>query len=78
MRSALGLRLQRELNTNPKTKNAYKSSADKEEWKRDWCKQHYKGAMKRMRSYITSNDERWLSQGKVVSFLRMCYEEGGT
>ena len=53
------------------------SCADKGEWKRDWCKKQYKGAISRMRTYSTAVSEEWMSKGKLVSFLRMCYEEGG-
>ncbi|CAK0883130.1 unnamed protein product [Prorocentrum cordatum] len=76
-RSALGQRLQRELRSNKKTKNGYLSAADKDQWKKDWCKKQYKGAIVRMRTYTTASQESWLSKGKVVSFLRMRYEEGG-
>ena len=76
-RSALGQRLQREIKGNPKTRKSYLSCADKDEWKRDWCKKQYKGAISRMRTYSTAVSEEWMSKGKLVSFLRMCYEEGG-
>ena len=76
-RSALGQRLQRELKKKKDVKKKYMAADDKEAWKRDWCQKQYKGALVRMRTYTTASSEEWLSKGKVVSFLRMCYEEGG-
>ena len=76
MRSALGQRLQRDLK-KPKIKKLYVNAEDKEEWKRNWCKRQYKDAIRRLRTNTKSVTEEWLSKGKCVSFLRMCYEEGG-
>eukprot|EP00959_Pyramimonas_sp_CCMP1952_P262020 5479152-Pyramimonas_sp.AAC.1 len=76
MRSALGQRLNRELQ-NPKVKKQFNSAPDVEEWKKQWVVKQYADAVKRQRQFTTSLDESWIKNGKMVGFLRMCYEEGG-
>ena len=76
MRSALGQRWQRDMK-KPQTKKAFEGAPDPQKWKQEWIEKQYKGAIERQKTFTDSYDESWIKHGKRVSFLRMCYEEGG-
>ncbi|CAK0878066.1 unnamed protein product, partial [Prorocentrum cordatum] len=70
MRSALGQRLNRELQ-NPKVKKQFNSAPDVEEWKKQWVVKQYADAVKRQRQFTTSLgelDQEW-QDGRLPSHV---------
>eukprot|EP00959_Pyramimonas_sp_CCMP1952_P454700 9470323-Pyramimonas_sp.AAC.1 len=77
MRSALGQQYYRKVQNDPLFKKELDEAPSEEAFKKKWVMQKYEGAKNKYKQYITSYQSDFEKKGKLVSFLRMCYEEGG-
>eukprot|EP00959_Pyramimonas_sp_CCMP1952_P416902 8734383-Pyramimonas_sp.AAC.1 len=77
MRSALGGRLTREMGGNPSLKKKYDLATCKDTFKKEWAKAQYDGLVTKHRVTTRETEQDWISTGKLCSFLKMTYEEGG-
>eukprot|EP00959_Pyramimonas_sp_CCMP1952_P152754 3196028-Pyramimonas_sp.AAC.1 len=75
-RSALGLRWGRMMK-DAKFKAQFEAAPDAAKFKADWVKEIYDGAVRKHRTHTKEVSETWMNQGKLLTFLRMCWEEGG-
>ena len=77
MRSALGNRLSRDLKENEELRRRYKQATDVETFKRERAEKEYDGIVAESRVHQQSHSEGLARRGRPVSFLKMCYLEGG-
>eukprot|EP00959_Pyramimonas_sp_CCMP1952_P215237 4503556-Pyramimonas_sp.AAC.1 len=82
MRSALGNRLSRELQS-PQTdeqkefKKRWDLASQKDALKQEWAQKQIKARISECKTVYKESEDELLSQGTPVTFLRMLYEEGG-
>ena len=77
-RSPLGWQFKTALDTDALLAQQWADAEDKEQFKLNWATKRYHGAAFKRRKHTLSQEEEWIKNGKLCSWLKPLEEEGGT